>query len=133
MLKPFLILIVCLLAFNSNGQSLDEKLIGTWSYVTVETLSNVGTFKKVKKTQKFTRSYRFETDGKVFVRTNGSGCSVVKANGKTAKFPLDEFLGSWTLVNDTVVQVKYEAGLMGEFLENVQISEGKLTVQLAKK
>jgi hypothetical protein len=129
--KLFLIPILCLFAFNLNGQSLDEKLIGTWSYVTDETTSNVGIYKKVRKTRKFTRSYRFETDGKVFVRTNGSGCSVVKAKGKTVKFPLDEILGSWTLVNDSLVQVKYEAGLMGEFLENVRITEDKLTIQLA--
>jgi hypothetical protein len=41
MLKPYLIIIACLFAFNSNGQSLEEKLIGTWSIDKVENIEKV--------------------------------------------------------------------------------------------
>jgi hypothetical protein len=56
MLKPYLIIIACLFAFNSNGQLREEKLIGTWRIDKVENIET-GEFAPEELNQGIT--YRF--------------------------------------------------------------------------
>lgn len=92
MLKPYLIIITCLFAFNSNGQSLEEKFIGTWSIDKVENIEK-GEFAPEELNQGITYQFR---------------------KNKTATFDQDNDFGTIDLeatwqIQDSSVTVNYNA------------------------
>lgn len=122
---PFLLLLLLYSCTRDEAESNpDNYLIGTWSYTGYEDNLNIFT-----RTGDLTDNhcYRFNSDGSLVERKNSGWCG-------TPPISYADYEGTWTLVNDTLVEVNvgYWGGQSTYILELEQVDNHILKIKFTE-